>query len=910
MALSDIANSDSARSLSFISRRQEGLRRWGWLEAAFLGVMVVALGLRLFELSGRTMHYDEAIHLHFSFKLANSAGVDLGWPWIFGTDYFHSAWMHGPFQIEMVAAIFTIFGDSDFTSRLGYALFGTALVGLPYFLRDHIGRKGALIAAVMLTLSPALLYFSRFGRNDIIMMFWAVSLFVLMWRYIYPRKEDTENPRGRRRVCLYLASAVLAFMFATKETAYLLAAIFGFIVFLAALPALWDWIKRRAPLAREGSETALFLLLITLTLPQWSAAVGLFQGLLGLTLANPDPLTGNNVLNSDGSKGLTGAPAWEGSALMIPITNFPWFAHAIAAIAVLAALIWLFNRGPLNSHRIFGLIALPLVSIFACAWLFVRPYSSLVSGNTALQTVDWIVFILAVLLVAGFSWLSRLTAGKAALLILVPAFLTALYSVLFTPVLELQSIVNAILLDNASIPVNDGGVPVNYVVALVMLLGTLGISIAIGIWWLGRTWIICAVIFYVIWAALYTTLFTNLAGIFTGSWQGMGYWIAQQDVARGSQPWYYYSVGLSVYELLPLVFGFAGMIYFLRRRDVLGLALAIWAILSLAAYTVAAEKMPWLVVNITTPFILVAAKFIGELADRVDWPGILRRGGEMMVVGLLGLAPLIVAAAGYLLLQYVDPERPFGVAHWLFLASVIAAALTAAYVYRAAGPGRAAPAVGLGLAALLLAFGVSAAVRAAYTYDDSNIEVMVYAQGAADLQETYRFMEQEVYPLSPDVEPVKLDSDMWYPFQWYVRHHTRDGRMALQCFRTTAEEKSGCVTLEGSREPNGSYNFGSPGGMVVRDTHIGDDSGVQDTYQRDGTFRSLLWFPETYRRPDEHVGDKGRHEEPMLTQFPKDFRFFADTATSRESWASILNYVLFRNLKTDWSDQKYYVYLP
>ena len=232
-----------ANSISYWpSALREGLRRCGWLEAAFFAVMVVALGLRLFELSGRTMHYDEAIHLHFSFKLANSPGGALGWPWIFGADYFHSAWMHGPFQIEMAAAIFTILGDSDFTSRLGYALFGTALVGLPWFLRDHIGRRGALIAAVMLALSPALLYFSRFGRNDIIMMFWAVALFTLMWRYLQSQREPAQ-----RRACLILASAVLAFMYATKETAYLLVAIFRFHPLLGRTARVMGLDQRKSP---------------------------------------------------------------------------------------------------------------------------------------------------------------------------------------------------------------------------------------------------------------------------------------------------------------------------------------------------------------------------------------------------------------------------------------------------------------------------------------------------------------------------------------------------------------------------------------------------------------------------------------------------------------------------------------
>ena len=215
-------------------------------------------------------------------------------------------------------------------------------------------------------------------------MFWAVALFTLMWRYLHSQREPAQ-----RRVCLYLASAVLAFMFATKETAYLLVAIFGFIVFLAALPALWDWLRGRAALVREGTETALFLLLITLTLPQWSAIIGLFQGLLGLTLANPDPLTGNNVLNADGSKGLTGAPAWQGSGLLLPLVNVPWPAHAAAVVAGLAVLVWLLSRGPLNWERLSGLIALPLTCAFACAWLIFRPYSGLEPGNLALQTADW-----------------------------------------------------------------------------------------------------------------------------------------------------------------------------------------------------------------------------------------------------------------------------------------------------------------------------------------------------------------------------------------------------------------------------------------------------------------------------------------------------------------------------------------
>ena len=872
------------------------LRRWGWLEFAFLAVMVAALGLRLFELSGRPMHYDEAIHLHYGWKLANSAGALLGWPWIFGTDYIHSAWMHGPFQIEMTAVIFTVFGDTDFTSRLGYALFGTALVGLPYFLRDHIGRHGALIAAIMLALSPALLYFSRFGRNDIIMMFWAVALFTLMWRYLH----------SGRRLNLYIASAILAFMFATKETAYLLVAIFGVIAFLAALPELVPWLNRRAALPREGTPVALLLLLVTLTLPQWSAAIALFQGLMGLTLANPDPLTGNNVVNLGGAAGMTGAPAWQGSVLLLPVADIPWIVHAAAAVVGFSVLLWLLSRGPLTPQRTTGLVGAPLMSAFAFVWLLFRPYSAVDPGSSVLRAADWTIFLAALVVAAGCLFWSRMSLGRGALLALVSAAAAVLYSVLLTPVLDIQGLVNAVLPGSMTIGTVGVGVPANYVVALLTLVGTLAISSAVGIWWLGRAWFICAGVFYLIWTALYTTMFTNLAGIFTGFWQGMGYWIAQQDVARGNQPWYYYFIGLSVYELLPLVFGIVGIVYFFRRQEVLGLALALWAILSLVAYTVATEKMPWLLVNITTPFIILAAKYLGEISGRVDWRDIVERGGGLMAAALLGLAPLIAVAAVFLFRQYIDPQRAFTLDHWLLLASAIAASLVAAFIFRLSGTHRAAPAAALGLALLLLVFGTWGAFRAAYTYDDSNVEVMVYAQGSADVKETYQTLKREVYPaVSEGFKPVKVDYDVWYPLQWYVRNDVGEGRLNFQCFEATDEESSGCIVMEESLKDDGTYSFGSVAGLVVKANHVGQDGDVQERYRKQGPFKELLWFPETYRRPDEN-----RQEEAMHTQLAQDFGFFRESVSSRESWADVLDYMISRKLDKEWYSSEYYAYLP
>jgi predicted membrane-bound mannosyltransferase len=208
--------------------------------------------------------------------------------------------------------------------------------------------------------------------------------------------------------------------------------------------------------------------------------------------------------------------------------------------------------------------------------------------------------------------------------VILPALFVLFYTVLFTPVVNMSALVNGLLPQGTQVDAAVNGVPVNYVAAAGILAVAFLVSIALGVGWRGRVWLACAAIFYVIWLTLYTTIFTNWAGVFSGIWQGMGYWMGQQDVARGNQPWYYYFVGLSVYELLPALFGTLGAFYFLKKGDVFGLALAFWAGLTLLAYILASEKMPWLLVNITLPFILLSGKYLANwwnASPSTGWSG-------------------------------------------------------------------------------------------------------------------------------------------------------------------------------------------------------------------------------------------------------------------------------------------------
>lgn len=257
--------------------------RPSWDVVLFGVLVLVALGLRLWALGERPVHYDESLHAQYSWQLFSGDG------------YRYEPWIHGPLQFFLNSLIFAIFWDSDFTVRITYALFGAALVGLPYFLRGYLGRPAALIASVMLTLSPALLYFSRYSRNDIYMAFWALALFVLVWRYIHERKDRY----------LYLTAAVLALAFATKETAYIMVAIFGLFLLILARADLIRLVRGRARLSDFRGPAALLVLIATLTLPQWAALSSIFQGSgsEGVVLAYSGEEAGNPV----------GLPLWGGT---------------------------------------------------------------------------------------------------------------------------------------------------------------------------------------------------------------------------------------------------------------------------------------------------------------------------------------------------------------------------------------------------------------------------------------------------------------------------------------------------------------------------------------------------------------------------------------------------------------------
>jgi len=182
----------------------------------FIALMLVGLVLRFWGLGDKAFHHDESLHAFYSWRLYDGQG------------YVHDPMMHGPLLFELNALAYLLFGASDFTARLVPALLGTAVIGMPYFLRHELGRAGAIATSVLLVISPAFLYFSRFIRHDIYVDAFTLMMVIGAFRYL-----ATGN-----RSWFYTTCVSAALLFATKEDFY----ISGFILFLF-LAGSWFLLK-------------------------------------------------------------------------------------------------------------------------------------------------------------------------------------------------------------------------------------------------------------------------------------------------------------------------------------------------------------------------------------------------------------------------------------------------------------------------------------------------------------------------------------------------------------------------------------------------------------------------------------------------------------------------------------------
>jgi uncharacterized protein (TIGR03663 family) len=171
-------------------------RREWWAWGALVALAAVA---RFADLGSRPYQFDEGQVGYAAYQLSAHG------------DYHYMPVLHGPLNYELTALSHLVFGTIDVANRIPAAIAGSLLVVLAFSLRRPLGRVAAFTAGLALCFSPTLLYYSRFGREELVLACVTLALVAVAARLVAaPRRWHVEALGG-----------LLALSFATKEATFL-----------------------------------------------------------------------------------------------------------------------------------------------------------------------------------------------------------------------------------------------------------------------------------------------------------------------------------------------------------------------------------------------------------------------------------------------------------------------------------------------------------------------------------------------------------------------------------------------------------------------------------------------------------------------------------------------------------------
>lgn len=664
-------------------------------------ILILALISRFSALGVRVMSHDETNHVVPAYELYQ------------GNGYVHDPITHGPLQFHLLAASYFLFGDTDFSSRIPAALFSVITIAFVLLaFKRYLGRTGALLAGVFFLISPYMLFYGRYTRNEAF-----VGLFGVVMLYAVLRYLET----GKKQV-LFLFTAALALHFASKETAYIYTA--QLLIFLAVL-FLLDVIRMAWTSARRKR---LFL-------------IEMLEGLFftGLALG----------------AGVLGAGVTEEAAASVG-----GISPEVLKIVLIAC------------------IALALISFILGIYVLIKD----LGWKSVKDTRSFDLLLLTITLVLP-------------LLIAVPMKVAG-----WDP------------LDYSQAGILHTAITLAIVVSITVVLGLL---------WKPKTWLGNMAVFYSIFTVFYTTFFTNGQGFFTGLVGSLGYWMSQQGVNRGSQPWFYFPfLQVPMYEYLPAlgtilaaVIGIRHKLFSTlpgiapaaqtkiidtpiqlplpeteaiteengfpepRRLPVLSLLLY-WSVMSLLAYSIAGEKMPWLTVHISLPMCLAAGFGIGYLLDTLPFKRLASAKGILTWL----LISVFLVSLGETLNILTGPNRPFAGKELAqlqttstFLFAFLATLLSAWGLWRLLREWSSKDFFRLSVAtlmAILAVFTARSAYQASYINYDNGKEFLVYAHSAQGPKDVLEQVEDiSLRTTGGKNIQVAYIGDALYPYWWYFRDY-------------------------------------------------------------------------------------------------------------------------------------------
>lgn len=700
-------------------------------------IIILTVVTRFYDLGARTMAHDEINHVVPAYTIEN---------------YVYDPVTHGPFQFHALALSYFLLGDSDFSARVPAALFGIGVVIFTLFAwRRYLGRVGAICAGALFMISPYILFYSRYTRNEIFIVFWGVVMLWLFLRYM----ED-----GQPKWLLWL-TFITAMHYADKATSYIFTA--EAAIFLALL-FIFESLRRAW---KSDSIKSRFRIAVALTLAMIVVTLGVY--VLGKTAA---PMQ-------------TGAVSSEAGVTYLINSKLPLIAAAgltgISAIAAIVFLVQGLGWKQIRSSRTFDLIVLPLILILPL--LVALPLTLLGFDATDYSQAgiirSGIVFTVLICLsiFLGMLW-NRKTFLRCA------AIFWGIFIVFYTTFFShgegfFKGIVGALGYWMQQQAVERGTQPLYYY-ALVQIpmyeyLPALGVIIALVIGFVRN-----------LFSAKVDDPFTHADIPETED--------AQEDLLEAELELVELPEEQDVLDETPLEeqtegepgstggFGrlFTDPPFNPERAATLPtLALLLfWSGMSLLAFSFAGERMPWLTTHITMPMILTTGWLLGYLIEKINWEEVREKRGWLVLL----LSCVFFVAFGSLLGSLLGSEPPFQGKDLLqlqatsdFLLALVGTLGAGAGLFAllknwgGANFWRAALLAFLGLLSLQTA---RTAYRAAYINYDNAMELLVYAHSTRDMKDSVEQIETISKRLYGD-KTIKIayDNDARYPYWWYMRDY-------------------------------------------------------------------------------------------------------------------------------------------
>ena len=753
---------------------------------------------------------------------------------------------------------------------------------------------------------------------------------------------------------LFHITALSYFLFGDSDfTARLPMALLGIV--MVAIP----WFFRRW-LGRTGALVASFAILISPSILYHSRYIRQEQSILIWSL-----LTALFVWRYIGSRnwrwliGLTAVLALHATDKSTSFLNVAMYVIFLAPLALWELYRWRKSRRDWLNLVFFGAalaVLLVLVSgLYAALGVWLAGATGLknitVGVNTVVLSLDrqeilfiGILLVLSVPLVAAMVYLLRATFGKwlaeatqaapslNVLLVMVVTTLfmgsSALLIVLnrFWHRLAGADLVEISMLGTMKNLSSDAQV---VTVMFAISFALIAISVAIGIVWNWRRWAVYIAVFIGITLPLFTTLFTNGAGVGSGYVGMLGYWMAQQDVNRGSQPWYYYFLIVPMYEYLVLIGAACAISYMaykgfslLRARpaavvvpepseladsstitdtststltstntntfthDLISKLFAIflvwWTVATWAIYTIAGEKMPWLTVHFALPMALLTGWFlervvngtvISQFRQRKGWLAI---GLSLLGVVLIGRALSIL---GGLDLSSGNASQTFG-----FIGNVLVVVVGLALVFyamrRIVASGTIARLLTISAFALLSVLTIRTAIMASYLNYDYAKEFLFYAHGAPGVKIALNQIDDLSKRLGGK-EPLSIgyDSDTSWPMSWYMRSYPGQRFYGEQLPDDFANMQ---VILLGDGNPRRSDNEQKLAGQYVKFDYMLVWWPMQDYYDLNKSAQDSQFGADGFTRIRYMLSTPKAREALWQIVFNRNFQPYAELFNRRD----------------------------